>query len=43
MMGPLYAVEAAMDVATAKVKEKKQLCMDVIIPQPHSEIKPFFM
>jgi microcompartment protein CcmL/EutN len=32
-----------MSVATAKVKEKKQLCTEVIIPQPHNEIKKFFM
>ena len=43
MMGTLDAVEAAMNVATAKVKEKNQLCKDVIIPQPHIEIKQFFM
>ncbi len=43
MMGQLDAVEAAMSVATAKVKEKEQWCMDVIIPQPHNEIKKFFM
>ena len=42
-MGTLDAVEAAMQVATAKVKEKNQLCMEIIIPQPHKEIKPFFM
>ena len=43
IMGTLDAVEAAMQVATAKVKEKNQLCMEIIIPQPHKEIKPFFM
>lgn len=43
MMGNLDEVQAAMDVATTKVKEKNQLCMDIIIPQPHKEIKQFFM
>lgn len=43
MMGDLNEVEAAMATATAKVKQNNQHCMDVIIPQPHSEVKPFFM
>lgn len=43
MMGTLDEVQAAMEIATAKVKQNKQLCMEVIIPQPHQEIKPFFM
>ncbi|OFX22175.1 MAG: propanediol utilization protein [Bacteroidetes bacterium GWA2_31_9] len=43
MMGTLDEVQSAMAVATAKVKEKNQLCMEVIIPQPHKEIKQFFM
>jgi len=43
LMGSLDAIEAAMNVAVSKVKEKDLWFMDVIIPQPHKEIKPFFM
>lgn len=43
MMGSLDEVQAAMAAGTAKVKAKNLLCMDTIIPQPHNEIRPFFM
>ncbi|PIP54094.1 MAG: propanediol utilization protein [Bacteroidetes bacterium CG23_combo_of_CG06-09_8_20_14_all_32_9] len=43
MIGSLNAVEAAMAAGTATAKSKKLLCMETIIPQPHKEIKPFFM
>lgn len=43
MLGNLDAVEAAMEAGTAKAKAKKLLFMETIIPQPYSEIKPFFM
>jgi len=43
MIGSLDAVEAAMQAGTSKAKEKDMLCADIIIPQPHIEIKPFFM
>ena len=43
MIGGLDAIEAAMEAGIAKAKEKNLLCMHTIIPQPHSEIKPFFM
>jgi len=43
MMGKLEDVQAAMSSGTAKAKAKEQLCMETIIPQPHIEIKPFFM
>ncbi len=43
MMGNLDAVEAAMASGTASAKAKELLCMETIIPQPHIEIKPFFM
>lgn len=43
IMGSLDTVEAAMEAGTAKAKANGQLCMETIIPQPHIEIKPFFM
>ncbi len=43
MMGSLDEVETAMAAGTIKAKEKQLLCMETIIPQPHNEIKPFFM
>lgn len=43
MMGTLDAVEAAMESGTERAREKGLLCMDTIIPQPHGEIKQFFM
>ena len=43
LMGNLDAVEAAMTAGTSIAKAKNQLCAETIIPQPHSEIKSFFM
>jgi len=43
LTGSLDAVQAAMKAGTASAKEKELLCMETIIPQPHIEIKPFFM
>ena len=43
MMGSLDAVQSAVQAGTAKAREKNLLGMDTIIPQPHNEIKPFFM
>jgi microcompartment protein CcmL/EutN len=43
LMGSLDTVEAAMEAGTANAKANGQLCMETIIPQPHIEIKPFFM
>jgi microcompartment protein CcmL/EutN len=43
LMGDLDAVQAAMDAGTSKAKEKGLLCMSTLIPQPHSETKPYFM
>lgn len=43
IMGPLDAVQAAMNAGVAKAKENGKLCMETIIPQPHIEIKPYFM
>lgn len=43
IMGPLDAVQAAMTAGAAKAKANRQLCMETIIPQPHIEIKPYFM
>lgn len=43
LIGSLDAVEAAMKAGTVKAKEKKLLCMETIIPQPHKELIPFFL
>ncbi|MBN2237646.1 MAG: BMC domain-containing protein [Bacteroidales bacterium] len=43
MMGSLDAVQAAIKAGTEKARKKGLLGMDTIIPQPHNEIKPFFM
>jgi len=43
MMGSLDAVQAAVKAGTTIAREKNLLGMNTIIPQPHKEIKPFFM
>jgi microcompartment protein CcmL/EutN len=43
MMGKLEDIQAANEEASERIKAKNQFCMDIIIPQPHREIKPFFM
>ena len=43
LLGSLDAVQAAMEAGTAKAKSKNLLCMATLIPQPHTETKPYFM
>ncbi|MBU0765611.1 MAG: BMC domain-containing protein [Bacteroidetes bacterium] len=43
LMGSLDAVEASMESGISGAKRKGLLFMNVIIPQPHKEIKPFYM
>jgi len=43
LMGTLDEVQVAVEAGSAKAKAKGLFCMDTIIPQPHEEIKPFFM
>jgi microcompartment protein CcmL/EutN len=43
MMGKLEDVETAVQAGIVKAKEKGQLCNHTVIPQPHTEIRPFFM
>jgi microcompartment protein CcmL/EutN len=43
MTGALTDVQTSMEAGCAKAKAKNTLVMDVILPQPHREIKPFFM
>ncbi len=43
LLGSLDAVQAAMDAGTEKARSKNHLCMATLIPQPHSETKPYFM
>jgi microcompartment protein CcmL/EutN len=43
MMGSLDAIEAAMESGSEFAKKKGLLCMETIIPQPHGEIKQYFM
>lgn len=41
--GNIEDVQASMDAAVSFVKENKQLCAEMIIPQPHIESKDFFI
>nr|NQU89551.1 BMC domain-containing protein [Bacteroidota bacterium] len=43
MSGTLTDVQSSMASGIVKAKAKDTLVMDTIIPQPHKEIKPFFM
>ncbi len=43
MVGNVYEVEAAMSAGVSYVKNKGLLCKDIILPQPHPDIKPFFL
>ncbi len=43
MIGTIDAVEAAMQAGVELVRRKGLLCMDIIIPKPHPDIKPFFI
>ncbi len=43
MTGTLTDVQNSMKAGIAKAKAKDTLVMDTVIPQPHKEIKPFFM
>ncbi len=43
MIGSLTDVQSSIEAGVAKAKAKDTLVMDTIIPQPHKEIKPFFM
>jgi microcompartment protein CcmL/EutN len=43
MVGDMYEVETAMKAGVAYVKSKGLLCKDIVLPQPHPEIKSFFL
>jgi microcompartment protein CcmL/EutN len=43
MQGTLGALEVALEAGTAKARSKDLLCMSTLIPQPHQEIKPYFL
>jgi microcompartment protein CcmL/EutN len=43
MMGPVDAVEASMRAGVGHVKGKGLLCQEVVIPNPHPDIRPFFL
>jgi len=43
MVGHIYEVEAAMKAGVEYVKGRGLLCKDIILAQPHPEIKPFFL
>ena len=43
MVGNIYEVEAAMSAGVNYIKSKGLLCKDVTLPQPHPDIKPFFL
>jgi microcompartment protein CcmL/EutN len=42
IIGNLDAVQAAMEAGITAAEEKNQLCMSILIPQPHNETKPYF-
>jgi len=43
MVGEIHEVEAAMKAAIRYIRERGLLCKDIILPQPHPDIKPFFL
>ena len=43
LMGAVESVEAAMQAGVQQIKEKGLLCSEVIIPQPHPDIKEFII
>lgn len=43
MVGDIYQIESAMEAGVKYVKGRGLLCMDIILAQPHPEIKPFFL
>ena len=43
MLGPLDAMEVAVEAGTAKARLKDMLCTSTLIPQPHPELKPYFL
>jgi microcompartment protein CcmL/EutN len=43
MVGEIHEVEAAMNEAVRYIRERGLLCRDIILPQPHPDIKPFFL
>jgi len=43
MIGDIYQVEAAVNAAVKIISDKGLLCKEVIIPNPHPGIKPYFI
>ena len=43
MLGPLDAIEVAMEAGAERARSKDLLCMATLIPQPHHELKPYFL
>jgi microcompartment protein CcmL/EutN len=43
MVGDIHDVEASMGEAVRYIRDRGLLCKDVILAQPHPEIKPFFL
>ena len=43
MIGNIHEVEAAVKAAVKVIGDKGLLCKEVIIPNPHPEIKPYFI
>lgn len=41
MIGGIETVEAAMAAASGRVRAKGMLCQEVIVPNPHPDIRPF--
>ena len=43
MVGEIHEIEAAMKEAVRYIRDRGLLCRDIILPQPHPDIKPFFL
>ena len=43
MVGNIYEVEAAVHAAVEAIKSKGLLCREIIIPNPHPDIKSYFI
>jgi microcompartment protein CcmL/EutN len=43
MVGDIYEVESSMEEAVKYIRERGLLCKSVLLPQPHPDIKPFFL
>jgi microcompartment protein CcmL/EutN len=43
MVGNIHEVESSMKAAVDYIRGRGLLCKDILLPQPHPDIKPFFL